>query len=405
MGTNDSFSWGADSLTRGSRFRRRRGTDPGRSARDSTRRLSLLGVRAEAVLRDGLLMLLPLVVIVFVLSRVFPHRGFWFSSAGTTSSTNGSTVTTSSSVLFGLGLSGCLLWSALSLSYFFVFEALRGQTIGKRSVGLHVESVRGGSASLNQVSARTVLRLIDVLPIFYLLGATVAVLTGSRRRRLGDWVGGTVVVRDGVPPEVPARPLWQVLAYPLSWTAAALVAIFALGIGTAVGADEQAVSLVKSYERARQQGDGALACSMVSPEQQREIVAIETREYRDPQLALCPTMILKSDPSSHLLNPALASFVEGPMSARYSSAGVALVSSQASPGLGLIVLFEHGRPVLDVRGVEKLEFAQGCRMSGGSSPYCECMWTTLRAEGLLDRLGARESVPGLAADEQRCRAA
>jgi uncharacterized RDD family membrane protein YckC len=405
MSTHDSFSWGAESLTNDRRIGRGRGGGRGRDARRSTRRLSLIGVRGEAVLRDGLLMLLPLLLTAFLLSRAFPHRGFWFSSAGTTTSTNGSNTSTTSSTSLGLGPSGWLVVAALSLSYFFLFESLRGQTIGKRSVGLHVESVRGGPASLNQISARTVLRLIDALPLFYLLGITVAVLTGSRRRRLGDWVGGTVVVRDGVRPQVPARPLWRVLAYPLSWIVAAFVVIFALGIGTAVGADEQAVSLVRSYEQARQHGDGALACSMVSREQLREMVAIETGNYRDPQPASCPVVILKSDPASHLLNPALGAFVEGPMSARYSSAGVALVSSQNSPGLGMIVLFEHGRPVLDQRGVEKLEFAHGCGLGGGTSIYCHCVWTTLRAEGVLDRLPGSVGVPGLAADERRRHAA
>jgi uncharacterized RDD family membrane protein YckC len=405
MSTHDSFSWGAETLTHGRRIGHGHGGGRRPGARGSTRRLSLIGVRGEALLRDGLLLLVPLLLTAFLLSLAFPHQGFWFSSVGTTTSTNGSNASTTSSISLGLGPSGWLVVTALTFSYFFLFEALRGQTIGKRSVGLHVESVSGGPASLNQVSARTVLRLIDALPLFYLVGVTVAVLTGSRRRRLGDWVGGTVVVRDGVPPEVPARPLWRVLAYPLSWTVAAFVVVFALGIGTATGADEQAVSLVRSYEQARQHGDGALACSMVSREQQREMVAIETGNYRDPQPALCPVLILRSDPASHLLNSALAAFVEGPMSARYSSAGVALVSSQTSPGLGMIVLFEHGHPVLDQRGAEKLEFAQGCRLSGGTSIYCECMWTTLRAEGLLDRLARRVGVPGLAADERRCHAA
>lgn len=82
-----------------------------------------------------------------------------------------------------LGLPGVLVISALTLSYFFLFEALRGQTIGKRRMGLRVQSAEGGPPGLNAISARTVLRLIDGL-VFYAVGALIAGLSGSRRRRL-----------------------------------------------------------------------------------------------------------------------------------------------------------------------------------------------------------------------------
>jgi RDD family len=116
---------------------------------------------------------------------------------------------------------------------------VRGQTIGKRAMGLWVRAASGGRASLNSISARTVLRLIDVLPFFYLLGTLVALLSGSRRRRVGDWAGATVVVRDeGVAHEQPRRASWRVAGYPALWLFGVLFAIFALGLGKTAGERE-----------------------------------------------------------------------------------------------------------------------------------------------------------------------
>jgi uncharacterized RDD family membrane protein YckC len=393
MSPNNSFTWGAESLARGGGSGRR-----GRSARSSARRMSLLGARAAAIVVDGLVLLVPLLAVAYALSIAFPHRGFFFTTAS-----NGSLAGTSQiSAGFHIGASGALVISALSLGYFFLFEALRGQTIGKRAMGLRVQSAGGGAAGLNAISARTVLRLIDGL-VLYLVGALVALVSGSRRRRLGDWLGGTVVVwDDGTLDDPPSLPLWRALAYPSIWVIAVLVVVFAFGVGHAVGADEQAVSLAESYVKARQAGDGARACSMLSPEQRRELVAIQTRDYRDPDAARCGALILGSDPESHLLTPGLAAFASGPLTARYSSAGVALVRSQSSPSLSLVVIFEGGRAELDVRGAEKLEFLKGCRLSGGGSARCHCAWQTLRAEGLLDQMAGVARTTALGVVVRRC---
>jgi uncharacterized RDD family membrane protein YckC len=389
MGTNDSFSWGAESLDRGGGRQRRVATR-------SSRRLSLLGARAAAILIDGLVLIVPVFGIAYVLSLVFPHHGFFFTSTGSGGSSAGAG--------FRLGLPGALVISALSLSYFFLFEALRGQTIGKRSMALRVQSAAGGPPGLNAISARTVLRLIDGLAV-YLVGALIAILTGSRRRRLGDWLGGTVVVRDDAMLDgSPHRPLWLVLAYPLGWVAAVLIAIFALGLGTAAGADEQALSLVQSYVKARAGGDGALACSMLSSEQERELVAIQTRNYRDPDLAQCPAAILRSDPSSHLLNPELADFAGGPMAARYSSAGFAVVRSQSVANLELITVFENGRPKLDMRGVQRLGFVQECTATDlADAAECRCVFARLRADGLVEEAFRGGLTSAMLAESRRCR--
>ena len=163
--------------------------------------MSLIGARGVAVLIDGLVLAIPVFGLAWLFSLAFPHYGFFFSE----SAASGSGVHARTQ----LGASGILLVSALSFSYFFVLEAVRGQTVGKRAMGLHTRSVSGGPAGLNAISARTILRLIDSLPAFYILGALVAMVTGRRRRRIGDWAGGTVVVRDEeVFGDLPQRNGW-----------------------------------------------------------------------------------------------------------------------------------------------------------------------------------------------------
>jgi uncharacterized RDD family membrane protein YckC len=390
MSANESFSWGAESLERSDG--RRRGRPRPRNTKAAAR-MSLLGSRAVAIVIDGLVLVLPVFAFTYALSLVFPHHGFFFHSRGANGSSGFASVQ--------LGLPGALVVCALALSYFFLFEALRGQTIGKRSMGLRVQSAGGGEPGLNAISARTVLRMIDGLAL-YLVGALIAIVTGSRRRRLGDWLGGTVVVRDDATLAEPRRrPLWQVVAYPLSWLTMVAIAIFALGLGTAAGADEQAISLVQAYVKAREGGDGVLACSMLTREQQRELVAIQTRSYRHPDIARCPSLILGSDPSSHLLNPALADLAAGPIVARYNSAGFASVGSAREPGVELLVTFPEGHPKLDMRGAERLGFLKGCDASGrASSAQCACMFATLRASGMVE-LAFRGDFTETMREEQR----
>lgn len=392
MSTSDSFSWGAETLDRAGRGHRR--------TLGASRRTSLLAARAMAVIVDGFVMIGPLVGIVYALSRLFPDRGFSLSTNA------------SSTVGLRVGASAALVGSALALSYFFLCEALRGQTVGKRRMGLRVLAAKGGPAGLNAISARTVLRLIDGL-VFYLVGAAIAICTGRRRRRLGDWAGGTVVLRDdGAPVQgTPAQPIWRVLAYPASWVVAVFVVIFALGLGTAAGADEQAVSLVRSYEQARERGDGALACSMLTAEQRLELVAARTRGLPRAEPGACASVILGSDEHSHLLNPALPDFVAGGMYARYSRLGMAVVRSRGVAGLALLVVFEGGRARLDMRGLERFAFVRGCKSTPAvigvaaravTPARCACAFAALRADGRLAALERGQVSAAMGDAERRC---
>lgn len=85
-----------------------------------------------------------------------------------------------------------------------VMELLwRGQTIGKRVLGLRVMDERGLKLRPSQVILRNLLRAADVLPGFYAVGGMVSFLS-ARAQRLGDLAAGTVVVRNvkSTPPDV-----------------------------------------------------------------------------------------------------------------------------------------------------------------------------------------------------------
>ncbi len=74
----------------------------------------------------------------------------------------------------------------------------RGQTVGKRVLRLRVVDARGLRLSFAQVVLRNLLRFVDGLPGFYLVGG-VAALVNQRAQRLGDLAADTLVVWE--PPE------------------------------------------------------------------------------------------------------------------------------------------------------------------------------------------------------------
>jgi uncharacterized RDD family membrane protein YckC len=111
----------------------------------------------------------------------------------------------------------------LTLLYFFVAEATKAQTFGKRRLGLRVMQRDGSAPTVNQISVRTVLRLIDDGPI----GLVVIVLSGKRRQRIGDMLAGTTVGTAGATvPKPAASPL--LFVYPVGWAVAAVVWFFAI---------------------------------------------------------------------------------------------------------------------------------------------------------------------------------
>ena len=69
----------------------------------------------------------------------------------------------------------------------------RGQTVGKRLLRLRVMDLHGLRLQFSQIVVRNLLRCVDMLPAFYLVGG-LACLLSRRAQRLGDFAANTVVV-------------------------------------------------------------------------------------------------------------------------------------------------------------------------------------------------------------------
>jgi uncharacterized RDD family membrane protein YckC len=136
----------------------------------------LLGLRIGAALIDLALLLVLFVVLAVVVGEAIVNRvGVAFS--------------------FTLDGAGFAVYVALALLYYLVLEAAIGQTVGKLLVGLRVVRAGGGRPNVLHVAARTLVRVVDWLPAFYLVGFIAMLATGARRRRLGDLAADTRIAR------------------------------------------------------------------------------------------------------------------------------------------------------------------------------------------------------------------
>ena len=98
----------------------------------------------------------------------------------------------------------------VTLGYSIILEWIwRGQTIGKRVFRLRVMDENGLPLRFHQVLLRNIVRFVDTLPAFYLVGGLVSAVS-RHGQRLGDYVAGTIVVRltdDTLPDLEEASPL------------------------------------------------------------------------------------------------------------------------------------------------------------------------------------------------------
>jgi uncharacterized RDD family membrane protein YckC len=91
-------------------------------------------------------------------------------------------------------LAASALWLALGVGYHTVLEWRFGKTLGKYLVGIGVRNDDGSPLSFRSSLVRNVLRVVDFLPAFYLVGIA-ALLLSEEYQRVGDRLGNTVVVR------------------------------------------------------------------------------------------------------------------------------------------------------------------------------------------------------------------
>ncbi len=94
-------------------------------------------------------------------------------------------------------LAGLLVLAFVTYWGYFVFgeTARGGKTPGKRALGIRVLRDDGSRVGVADSLIRNFLRLIDALPGSYAVGIA-SILLSRKQKRVGDFVAGTVVVRD-----------------------------------------------------------------------------------------------------------------------------------------------------------------------------------------------------------------
>jgi uncharacterized RDD family membrane protein YckC len=101
---------------------------------------------------------------------------------------------------------GLVVWIAVLVGYPVLFETLsRGRSLGKMALGLRVVRDDGGPVRFRHALVRGLLAVIEVYPFGVI--AILTSLASTEGKRVGDYLAGTVVVRERVPTQ--AAPMVQ----------------------------------------------------------------------------------------------------------------------------------------------------------------------------------------------------
>lgn len=87
----------------------------------------------------------------------------------------------------------CFVFFIVVILYYVLLEGWFGLTAGKWALGVRVIAVGGGKPGIMRAVLRNVLRGVDSLPAFNILGALL-ILRSPERARVGDRWAGTRVV-------------------------------------------------------------------------------------------------------------------------------------------------------------------------------------------------------------------
>jgi uncharacterized RDD family membrane protein YckC len=127
----------------------------------------------------------------------------------------------------GIAIAVSVVGSFLLLfAYDIPFETMAGgATPGKRAFGLRVVQRDASPVDFVTSSVRNLIRIIDFLPVFYVVGSITMVAT-SPPQRLGDLAAGTVVLRErfgGRKADTqPVAPVTVPLGHVMSWDVSAV---------------------------------------------------------------------------------------------------------------------------------------------------------------------------------------
>ncbi len=89
------------------------------------------------------------------------------------------------------GVSAAMFF-VVAFAYYWLLEATSGQTLGKLAMGIKVCGFAGEPIGVGRSLVRNLVRIVDFLPFFYLVGFMAAVFS-KNRQRLGDLAATSIV--------------------------------------------------------------------------------------------------------------------------------------------------------------------------------------------------------------------
>ncbi len=96
--------------------------------------------------------------------------------------------------LWGISDPICLVFLFIIFAYFILTEAYVGWTVGKKILGMRVTDGAGQKIGLSKSLIRNLLRLVDGLPAFSILGI-ILIASSEQGQRFGDRIAKTYVTR------------------------------------------------------------------------------------------------------------------------------------------------------------------------------------------------------------------
>ena len=105
---------------------------------------------------------------------------------------------------------GIISYFLVSIGYAILCEwHYKGQTVGKRLMSVRVMDIQGLRLQFSQIVIRNLLRVIDSIPVCYLIGG-LSCLLSPKFQRLGDLAANTIVIRE---PKILRPDLEQILSH------------------------------------------------------------------------------------------------------------------------------------------------------------------------------------------------
>jgi len=134
------------------------------------------------VIRRGIAFLLDFVFLsVFFFPATYLYSGKWVMGP--------------EEHLWGISDPICLVFLFIIFAYFILMESYVGWTVGKKILGMKVVDEASNKIGLSKSITRNLLRLVDGLPAFNILGI-VLIIASPVGQRLGDRIARTYVIKQ-----------------------------------------------------------------------------------------------------------------------------------------------------------------------------------------------------------------